>query len=86
MSTTTSFPVRLYHFFFDRKSKRLVRTLLNPYQPKAFGVKFSLREILRIFSIELRNFKLCEMPRVLILGFQRGDIFFMLQYWTKNIL
>jgi len=31
---------------------------LNPKQPKVFGVKFSLREIERIFSIKIRNFKL----------------------------
>jgi len=30
--------------------------LLNPQQPKVFGVKFSLREIRRIFPIKLHNF------------------------------
>jgi len=35
----------------------------NPYQPKVLGVKFSLREIYRIFPIEIRNFKLWEMPK-----------------------
>jgi len=31
-------------------------------QPKVFGVKFSLRDIERIFSIEIRNIKLWKMP------------------------
>jgi len=31
---------------------------INPYQPKVFGVKFSLREIGRVFSIKIRNFEL----------------------------
>ena len=35
---------------------------LKPKQPKLFGVKFSLREIQRTFSIEIRNFKLWKMP------------------------
>ena len=35
---------------------------LNPLQPKKSGVKFSSREIERIFSIEIRNFKLWKMP------------------------
>jgi len=34
----------------------------NPSQPKVFGVKFSLRYIERIFSVEIRNFKLWKMP------------------------
>ena len=31
---------------------------VNPYQPKVFREKCSLREIRRIFTIKLRNFKL----------------------------
>jgi len=44
--------------------------------PKVFGVKFSLREIGRIFSIKIRNFKLWKMPKLLNLKFLGGgDIF-----------
>ena len=32
-------------------------------QPKVFGVKISLREIERIPSIKIRNFKLWTMPK-----------------------
>jgi len=32
-------------------------------QPEVFGVKFSLREIERIFSIEIRIFMLSKMPK-----------------------
>jgi len=39
------------------------------------GVKFSLREIGRISPTEIRNLKLWKMPKFLILGFQKGDIF-----------
>ena len=35
-----------------------------PWEPKVFGVK-SLREIGRIFSTEIRNFKLWKMPKLL---------------------
>jgi len=36
---------------------------LTHNSPQLFGVKFSLREIQRIFSIKIRNFKLWEMPK-----------------------
>jgi len=50
----------------------------NPYQlKKKFGVKFSLREIRRIFPIELSSFELWKMPKLLIAGL-RGVIFFEL--------
>jgi len=42
---------------------------LKPQQPKVFGVKFSLREIRRIFAIKLRNFELWKMPKSLNLRF-----------------
>jgi len=38
---------------------------LNQWEPKVFGVKFSLREIRRIFPTKLRTFKLWKMPREL---------------------
>jgi len=38
---------------------------LNPLQPKVFRVKFSLREIGRIFSTKIRNSKLRKMPKLL---------------------
>ena len=38
--------------------------VLNPLQPKVFGVKFSLREIGRIFFLtKIRNFTLFKMPK-----------------------
>jgi len=39
-------------------------------------VKFSLREIGRIFSIKIPNFKLWEMPKILNLRFPEGCYFF----------
>jgi len=45
---------------------------INPQQPKVFGVKFSWREIWRIF---LRNFKLLEMPKLLNFSFPKGWYF-----------
>ena len=36
---------------------------VNPWQPKVFGVKFSLREIERIFSIKIRNLASLKMPK-----------------------
>ena len=38
-------------------SKVVIFVCINPLQPKVFGVKFSLREIRRIFPIKLPNFK-----------------------------
>ena len=35
----------------------------NPWQPKVFEVKFSLRKIERNFHIKIRNFKLWKMPK-----------------------
>jgi len=35
----------------------------NTQQPKVFGVKFSLREIEKIFPSKTRNFKLWKMPK-----------------------
>jgi len=37
---------------------------VNPVQPKVFGVKFSLREIRRIFYSKIRYFKLFKMPKL----------------------
>jgi len=36
---------------------------LSPSRGGEFGVKFSLREIGRIFHIKIRNFKLWKMPK-----------------------
>jgi len=44
----------------------------NPQQPKVFGIKFGSREIKKIFSIELRNFKLWKMPKLLNFRFPEG--------------
>ena len=38
--------------------------MFNALQPKVFGVKFSLREIGRIFFTKIRNFKLFETPKL----------------------
>jgi len=60
---------------------------INPYQPKVFGVKFYLRGIEKIFSIEVRNFELCKMPKLFNFWFPGGVIIFELwQYWTEKIL
>jgi len=50
----------------------IYRQLLNP--PKVYEVKFSLREIERITSIKMRNFKLWELPKYFKVS--RGVIFF----------
>jgi len=39
--------------------------ILTHNKPKEFKVKFGLREIQRIFTIELRYFKLWKMPKLL---------------------
>jgi len=52
---------------FKKYVSSLVHMLFNlaltHKQPKIFGVKFSLREIERIFSIKMRNFLLRKMPK-----------------------
>jgi len=58
LNTVLSFSVQLV-CDFDKLSRG---NILKPYQPKVFGVKFSLREIERIFYIDIRNFKLWKMP------------------------
>jgi len=50
-----------YPFFVYPKASRAF-LFFNPKQPEVFGVKVSLREIKRNFSIEIRNFKLWKMP------------------------
>jgi len=47
----------------------------NPYQPRVFGVRFSLREVARIFSIKIRNFKLRKMLKLLSFRFPEGWYF-----------
>jgi len=47
----------------------------NPKQPKVFVVKFSSRKIERIFLIEIRNFKLWKMPKLLNFRFRDGRYF-----------
>jgi len=39
-------------------------TSLNTLKPKVFEVKLSLREIGRIFSTKIRNFKLFKMRKL----------------------
>jgi len=53
---------------FRAEINRNVATV-NPQQPKVFGAKFRLKEVRRIFLIELRNFKLWKMPKLLTLRF-----------------
>jgi len=48
----------------------------NPLQPKVFWVKFSLREIGRIFFTKIRNFKPFKMPKSKNLRFLEGWYFF----------
>ena len=45
-------------------------------QPKVLGVKFSIREIEKIFSTKVRNFKLWEMAKLLNFRFPEGRYFF----------
>ena len=46
--------VARFHF------ERTFNIFFNPLQPKVFGVKFSLREIGRIFLTKIRSFKLLK--------------------------
>jgi len=49
---------------------------LTHNSPKyVFGVKFSLREIRRIFPINLQNFQLCKMPKLFNIRFPEGWYF-----------
>jgi len=41
-------------------------------------MKFSLREVGRKFSIELRNFKVWKMPKLLNFRFSEGRYFFLI--------
>jgi len=56
-------PPLLGHFTFIKQLFLFPLFFFNPQQPKVFGVKFSLREIRRIFSIKIRSFKLWKMPK-----------------------
>ena len=47
-----------------RKKRAGEKILVNPLQPEVFGVKFSLREIGRVFLTKIRNFKLFKMPKL----------------------
>jgi len=58
--------------------------LINPEQPKVFGVKFSLREIERIFSIEVRNSKLWKMPKQLNFRFPGFFLIIFLFFYFYN--
>jgi len=49
---------------------------LNPLRLRLLAVKFSLREIGKIFSIEIRNFKPWKMPKLLKFQVFRGVVFF----------
>jgi len=50
--------------------------LINPQQPKVFGVKFSLGKIRRTFPIILRNFERWKMPKLLNFRFPEECYFF----------
>ena len=63
----------LYFFFVFTEVQGTFK--LKPLQPKVFGVKFSLREIRKVFPIKLRNFKLREMPKLLNFRFPEGRYF-----------
>jgi len=47
-------------------------------QPELFGVKFSLKEYPRIFSIKLHHFKLWKMPKILNFRFLKEGYFFLI--------
>jgi len=47
----------------------------NPLQPKVFGVKFSLRDFRRIFTIKVRSFKLWKRPKLSNFRFPEGWYF-----------
>ena len=48
---------------------------VKPKQPEVSGVKFSLREIQRIFPIKLRMFSFGKFLNYQVLGIQKGDFF-----------
>jgi len=50
----------------------VIATPGNLFTPEVFGAKFSLREIGRIFSIEILNIKLWKMPKLLNVRFPEG--------------
>ena len=50
----------------------------NPQQPEVFGMKFSLREIRRIFPLNYVILSFGESLNYYFSGFQRGDIFLIL--------
>jgi len=61
-----------------KKTRKIIlrrNVYVNPLQARVFGVKFSLREIRRIFPIKLWNFKVWKMPKLLNFRFPGGDIF-----------
>jgi len=47
-----------------RKTIKIMQHQINPLQSKVFEMKFSLREIRRIFLTKIRNFKLFKMPEL----------------------
>ena len=54
---------------YNRRSTKIFEvafssSFVNPLQPKVLGVKFSLREIGRIFFTNIPNFKLFKMPNL----------------------
>ena len=53
--------VRTFLLSLNPTSELVVLSYYIVQQPKLLWVKFSLREIGRIFSNEIRNFKLCQM-------------------------
>jgi len=51
---------------------KIISISLNPQQPKVFGVKFSIRENGRFFSIKIQTYKLLRMPKLLNFRFREG--------------
>ena len=51
---------------------RLQLRMLTHNSPKVFGVKFGLKVIRRFFTIEIRNIKLWQMPKLLNFRFPEG--------------
>jgi len=61
--------------YFGCLSASLQALLLNPWQPKVFGVKFRSRDIGKIFSTKIRIFKLRKITKLFNFGFPEGWYF-----------
>jgi len=64
---------------------RQLKTAISHFQPvTVFGVKSSFRKIERVFSIEVRNLKLWEMPKLLNFRLLVGNIFLIVTTLNQN--